>query len=29
MFPTAFDVVYAINPWMQVNNKPNKTLALK
>lgn len=27
--PTAFDVVYAINPWMEVNNKPNKTLALK
>ncbi|MDE4967655.1 arginine deiminase-related protein, partial [Francisella tularensis] len=27
--PTAFDVVYAINPWMEVNNKHNKTLALK
>ncbi|MDE4996963.1 hypothetical protein NAH08_13110, partial [Francisella tularensis subsp. holarctica] len=27
--PTAFDVVYAINTWMEVNNKPNKTLALK
>lgn len=27
--PTAFDVVYAINLWMEVNNKPNKTLALK
>ena len=27
--PTAFDVVYAINPWMDLNNRPNKALALK
>ena len=27
--PTAFDVVYAINPWMDLNNKPDKALALK
>lgn len=25
--PTVFDIVYAINPWMDVNNKPNKELA--
>lgn len=27
--PTAFDVVYSINPWMDLNNKPDKALALK
>lgn len=27
--PTAFDVVYAINPWMDLNNKPDKALAFK
>ncbi|AXA33945.1 dimethylarginine dimethylaminohydrolase family protein [Francisella adeliensis] len=25
--PTAFDVTYAINPWMDISNKPNKKLA--
>ena len=27
--PRAFDVVYTINPWMDLNNKPDKALALK
>ena len=27
--PKAFDVVYAINPWMNLNNKPDKALTLK
>lgn len=27
--PTAFDVVYTINPWMKVDNKPDKLLAMK
>ena len=27
--PIAFDVVYAINPWMDLNNKPDKELAFK
>ncbi|MBI5654980.1 amidinotransferase [Candidatus Uhrbacteria bacterium] len=27
--PTYFDVVYEINPWMDVQNKPDKELAVK